>query len=271
MLIKEFIRKCPECNKNLYYSHYSNFSIAQKNNTLCRSCSQSKRVGEKNAFFGKKHSPETVEKLSVFFKNYNYTEQQREQAKNQLAKVSNSRPIYDIWLEKYGKEIADFKLTELKNKQSLNSSGDKNGMFGKPSPQGSGNGWSGWYKEWFFRSLRELSFMINVLEAQQLKWELPNKNYKIPYLDYNGKTRTYFPDFIVNGVKIIEIKPSKLHNSPKVLAKKKAAENFCKNRNMVYELIDPIILSEEEIKKLYLDEKIKFIDKYDKKFRKKYL
>lgn len=35
--------------------------------------------------------------------------------------------------------------------------------------------------------------------------------------------------------------------------------------------IDPILLSEEEIKLLYLSGQIKFLDKYDLKFKEKYL
>jgi hypothetical protein len=143
-------------------------------------------------------------------------------------------------------------------------------MFGKPSPQGSGNGWSGWYKNWFFRSLRELSYMIKVLEEQQLNWKTPDKSFKILYIDYAGKNRTYFPDFIIDN-RVIEIKPLKLHNTPKILAKKKAAEDFCKSQNMTYELIDPIMLSKEEIKSLYISGQIKFLDKYDTKFRERYL
>lgn len=44
--------------------------------------------------------------------------------------------------EIYGKE----KAVELKEKLSERFSGEGNPMFGKPSPEGSGNGWSGWYK-----------------------------------------------------------------------------------------------------------------------------
>jgi len=44
-------------------------------------------------------------------------------------------------------------------------------MYGKPAPIGSGNGWSGWYKGWYFRSLLELSFMINVIERFKMSWQ----------------------------------------------------------------------------------------------------
>lgn len=241
-----YIRNCPECNIEITYKNKSNFYTARKQNRFCFSCSIKNR------------------KIRVF------SDKEKEQARIQLLKVSNNRPFYDIWLEKYGKEEADRRFKEFKNKQSILNNGINNNMYGKPAPQGSGNGWSGWYKNWYFRSLRELSFMINVIEQQNLKWYVPNKFFKIKYIDYKGVIRTYFPDFIIDN-KIIEIKPSKLHNSPKVLAKKKAAEEFAILLNMKYELLDPAILSEEKIKELYLLGSIKFLDKYDKKFKEKYL
>ena len=46
---------------------------------------------------------------------------------------------------------------------SASMSGEQNPMFGKQTPTGAGNGWSGWYKDWYFRSLGELSYVVNVL------------------------------------------------------------------------------------------------------------
>lgn len=52
---------------------------------------------------------------------------------------------------------------------------------------------------------------------------------------------------------------------------RKAAEEFCTNQNMIYEIIDPPMLSDEEIKLLYVNGQIKFLDRYDEKFRERYL
>jgi hypothetical protein len=41
------------------------------------------------------------------------------------------KSIYDVWLEKYGKDEADKMLIDFKEKCRKNSSGEKNGMFGK--------------------------------------------------------------------------------------------------------------------------------------------
>ena len=92
--------------------------------------------------------------------------------------------------ELYGKEKAE----EIKKKISKRSSGSNNPMFGKPSPQGSGNGWSGWYKGFFFRSLLELSFLVksNISEIENAEY------IKIKYIDENGKERNYLPDYLKN-------------------------------------------------------------------------
>lgn len=268
------IRNCPLCDKIITYTKKGNRQTAEKQKTPCFECGLKNRrdySGENNPFYGKTHSQETIDKISIFNSEIRVlSEDFINQARINLAKVSNNRPLYDIWLEKYGKEIADQKLENFKKKQSENNKGEKNKMFGKPSPQGSGNGWSGWYKNWYFRSLRELSFMINVIETQNLIWETPNNNFKIPYYDYAGNDRTYIPDFII-GNRIIEIKPKKLHNSPKVLAKKIAAEKFAISLGMTYELIDPPILNEKEIKNLYINGHIKFLDRYEVKFRERFL
>ncbi len=267
-------RLCPKCNKNITYTQENNRETAERKKTLCSKCGIKNRrsySGINNPFFGKHHNDTVKNKLSDFNKNKRIlSEEFIELARKNLSKVTNCKPIYSIWLEKYGKEDADKKWENFIKKQSDSHKGSKNSMFGKPAPQGSGNGWSGWYKNWLFRSLRELSYMINVIEEQGLSWNVATKDYKITYIDYNGITKNYFPDFII-GNKIIEIKPKKLHHSPKVLIKKMAAESFAKNHNMIYELIDPPLLSLNKIKDLYLNKDIKFLDKYEVKFKERYL
>ena len=49
------------------------------------------------------------------------------------------------------------------------------------------------------------------------------------------------------------------------------AIEFCKNNNLTFEIIDPPILSEEEILKLYEFKKIIFTDRYEEKFKERYL
>ena len=88
--------------------------------------------------------------------------------------------------------------------------GEKNHQYGKPSAIGSGSGISGYYKNYYFRSLYEYFYMkgcendgINFIPNDVTSKEHKNK-IVIPYR-HNGKDRNYIPDFIV-GDKIVEIK-----------------------------------------------------------------
>ena len=274
---KKWKLKCSNCNKYRKYKSYHSFKVAEHSKSqLCVTCNgiinvrnneetkkkisnslKGKFAGEKNPFYGKKHSEETKDKIR----------------KNTNTKGKNNpmygKRVYDIWIEKFGKEEADKKHNEWIIIQSKNSSGENNPMYGKPSPQGSGNGWSGWYNGWFFRSLRELSYMINEIENKKYKWESgEQKKYKISYVDWDGKKRNYFSDFIVENKFMIECKPLNLQTSTSVLYKKQAAEIFCKKNNLEYILLEPKILSINEIKKLYKSKKIKFTERYEEKFLK---
>ena len=147
-------------------------------------------------------------------------------------------------------------------------------MYGKPSPQGSGNGWSGWYKGWFFRSLLELSYMINVIEKNGWKWEnAESKKYKISYM-VDDKERNYFCDFLIEDKTLTEIKPKNIRQSKQVLLKEEAAKKWCEEHNLLYKIVcddEFNKLTFEEIKNLYNKGFIKFIDRYENKYKERYL
>jgi hypothetical protein len=136
---------------------------------------------------------------------------------------------FEFWHKKYGLEVAEMKEKKRKEKLSKAFSGENNPMFGKPSPIKSGNGWGGWYKGWFFRSFRELSYMVNVIEKQGLEWRsAESQEFAIKY-SIDGDTRTYFPDFfLVNNNTLIECKPQKLINSKISKLKAEAAQTIVK-------------------------------------------
>lgn len=186
--------------------------------------------------------------------------------------LSYGKSFYQWWIEKYGKDEADKKLKVFKKKQSNLNKGENNSMYGKPAPQGSGNGWSGWYKGWYFRSLHELSYMIKVIERFNLNWESgEQRKYLIPYISWDGKQRNYFCDFVINKKYLVECKPKKLHESVSVKVKTKGALKFCKKNDLKYKLVSPRLLKQSEIIRLYRKKRIKFLKRYDRQFRKKYL
>jgi hypothetical protein len=96
-----------------------------------------------------------------------------------------------IIIEKYGNEEGFKKIKEKKQNMNKRMSGINNPMYGKPSPEGSGNGWSGWYKGFYFRSLMELSF-IKLMIDNDIKIKSGEKEiFSIKYYDVlNNKHKT---------------------------------------------------------------------------------
>jgi hypothetical protein len=171
---------------------------------------------------------------------------------------------YEVWVKKYGKEKADEMNQQCSLKKALK--GEKNYWFGKTPPFGSGNGWSGWYNGWYFRSLLELSYMVNVIEKYKIKWETAeNSKYKISF-NHKGMDKNYFADFILDGKYLVECKPKRLWDTELVKIKKSAAKIYCEENDLIYKLREPPKLSDEDILKLYNEGNLVWIDRYQIKF-----
>jgi hypothetical protein len=230
----KYYRNCPKCLGEISYNHKSDRTKAEKDNTSCKKCMTNSGQFKKGC--------QTI----------------------------NTKSFYDCWVTNYGKQQADLKLTFHKKKQSFNNKGSKNSMYGKPSPTGAGNGWSGWYKNWYFRSLLELSYVIKVIEKNNSIWKTAECkeltiNYKIGEV-----SRTYRADFLVDNKYLIECKPKKLWTTVENTCKKEAAEVFCKANNLEFSFVEIEKLSTEEIISLYKENKIKFLNRYEIKFKTKY-
>jgi hypothetical protein len=279
---KMFIRKCI-CGKEIIYKTKQAFRIANNKNCQCKSCASIKRMKNIEA---------------------------RKNISNKVSGANNpmyGKSIYERWIEMYGNVEADKRLKTwndnlkcwghghinpnektkgktyvqihgeeksnvIKHKLSIKSSGINNPMYGKPSPIGSGNGWSGWYNGWYFRSLHELSYMINVIERFNFKWESGEcKKYKIEYINYNGIKKNYFADFIINKKYVIEIKPKKLWQSDTVKRKKESAMLWANKNNLKYKLTEsPKQITLKEIEKLKSIGSLIFINRYERKFKERY-
>lgn len=175
--------------------------------------------------------------------------------------------MYLRWLDKYGKQGADDRRDAYRLRRKGLNAGALNPMFGKPAPQGSGNGWSGWYQGFYFRSLRELSFITEIIEPQSLAWKTAeSQSLTISYVDPMGRSRTYRADFVVGGNRLIECKPRKLWRTPSVLAKTKAAVAFCSTRGWIYRLVDPPLIPFEKLEGMHASGAVVFLAKYEEKF-----
>ena len=267
---------CAVCGEELLIPN-GKWSCDQENNIKQHFCNKKcvniykkSLVGDKNPFYGKHHTKESREKI---INNRDQSFSKTQEFRDKISSITKGRSyphkgksMLERCIYLYG-EDGQLKYLEYVNKYSKAVSGENNPMFGKPSPTGSGNGWSGWYKGWYFRSIRELSYMINVIERFNIQWETgEQKKTKISYMDINGNNRNYFPDFVLCNKYIIEIKPKKLWNSDLVLRKTNSAIKWCVDNGYKYKIIDPKPLDTDTIKNLYLEGLIKFLPRYELKF-----
>ena len=177
------------------------------------------------------------------------------------------KSVYDVWVEKYGKEEADRRRRDFGRKVSERTKGKNNPMYGKVPSNGSGAGISGWYKNWYFRSLRELSFMINVIEKECHEWKsAESSEFTIRYLDVNGVERTYHPDFVLDNKIIVEIKPEKLQLNENNQRKQDGAILWCATNGFEYKMVDADIIEPDILYDMYTSGVIKFNEKSLKRF-----
>lgn len=261
-------RVCPSCGKEIQYNTATAYYKSIERKSSCMDCRNKNYSGVGNPFYGRKHTPETKEKISAVDKSYTQTDDFKQKTKegmgDKFGKVGGNP--YPFWVSTYGKEEADKRLALAATKKSVANSGERNPMYGKPSPQGSGNGWKGWYNGAFFRSIRELMFRIEMEEQKKQFCTGESKKTAIQYTDPMGQVRNYFPDFIVEEKHMVEVKPKRLWNTPTIKAKRLAAEQWCQQNGMDYSLSDPKI-DIDKIKKLWEDGCIKWMKDYETKFR----
>jgi hypothetical protein len=153
-------RICPLCDSTIYHTKKENRNTAFNLKKPCKKCAMVKlnenMKGINNPFYGQKHTDNTKEKLKKSWTDERKSIQsdllKNDEKKIELLKINGRinkeqyNTFYDNWVAKYGKEEADKKYEIYRQKISEKNSGSNNPMYGKPSPQGSGNGWSGWYK-----------------------------------------------------------------------------------------------------------------------------
>jgi hypothetical protein len=100
--MKEYVRICPKCGKEIEYKTKKILQTAIKINKPCKSCVQSEsKIGEKNHMFGKKHSIETIDKIKEKRKDQKFSNETRD-------KMSISSKLrleeYNHWLGKKHKQ-----------------------------------------------------------------------------------------------------------------------------------------------------------------------
>jgi hypothetical protein len=271
--MKEYKRNCPICDKELIHIHYVSFRTSLKNNKPCSKCANTeranrpdirranserqlgKRIGEDNPFYGKTHSDETKKLI-------------RTKRANQIMPIGKDNKLFGKKLEEI---VGTQKANQIKSNKSKKYKGSGNPMFGKLPAHGSGNGWSGWYNGWFFRSILELSYMIKVIERYGMVWESgENGKYTITYTTMNGIVKNYHPDFIINNKYMVEIKPTPLIKTIKVIEKTNAGIDYCNKNNMIYKITNIPSLTTDEFRQLIDTNKIQLTKRYKQKYINEY-
>lgn len=261
LINSNFKKKCPQCGKEITYTSQRSLDESIKQNKVCLKCSINK--------------PETKEKMrkshvghknlyDIWVDEYGkeIADEKYKQHKQKISMNADKRPLFDKWVESYGEDIAKQKYNKFKQERT----GKNNPMYGKPAPHGSGNGWSGHYKGMYFRSLLELYYLIYLID-NNIKFENGElKKHTIKYT-MDGIERNYFPDFyLIDTQETIEIKPKNLIGTYQNKLKFVAAKQKLGNKH--------VILTEDEINKidvnrlwdLYINKELQFDKRYVTKF-----
>ena len=301
----EFFHLCPKCGKKCYHKSkklLTNFLWRLKNgktNGWCKECvSKDEDLRKRKRDYYKSHVYPMagrsvydvwVEKHGVEIANQKMEEFRRhvseayhsmtDEQKQEHARKSSrtgmqngmwNKTFYERWVELYGKEEADrrYSLWRKNHKENVKR-GKDNPMFGKSPSVGCGNGWSGWYNNWYFRSLKELTYMIDVIEANGFAWKgVETKDFDIPY-EFEGKQHVYHGDFLIDNRIFVEIKPKRLMNSKINVAKRNAALKFCEERGYEYRMVDVKNISFDRLLELVNSGKVRLIEKYNKRMVEK--
>lgn len=275
-----FLVKCDKCGHE-YECFARNLkkrkSFLKYKKHLCRSCAlemdyiSGRRVSKFGEYatkfqkgktfeemYGEKRTKEIKQKMHEKLsgeKNPMYGDYEHTKGWRRTAEKIRGKHLEDVYGEEKGKEI--------RKRLSKVTSGKNNPMYGKPAPSGSGNGWSGWYKGFYFRSLLELSYLISKSSLEKIK---SAEYIKIPYINWEGRDRNYIPDYIEDN-NLIEIKPKSLLGTVDNKAKIKAAKKYCIEHGLNF-----IVLTEDNIQKdfnkireLYLSNEVQFIERYKEK------
>lgn len=123
----------------------------------------------------------------------------------------------------------------------------------------------GYYKGWFFRSLKELSYAL-LCEKNGLTWRgAETAEFTVEYIDLYGKKRKHYPDFFVDEHIVVEVKPRRHQKGKLVQLKAEAMKAFCASKGYTYMMVSPRKVNKEELEQLIKNNKITFTDECDSK------
>jgi hypothetical protein len=218
-----------------------------------------KNSGENNAMFGvdmitrlqNKHGEDWEKYYEKFKEN-----SARPGVLNGSFGKTNQELCFNKWM-KSGLTIEECKIKYHLNQNKNVASGERNGSFGKTPNHKCGAGWSGRYKNYYFRSLLELSYII-YLEENNINFKSA-ECIRIKYKDENNNIKTYAPDFLlIDENKIVELKPKNLQKMKINLLKFEAARIYSSQNNYEFIVMDFPLIKMDKITILVESNIIKF-------------
>lgn len=269
----DVIRQCPRCQNPVFHSNRDERDRAQHERKICRGCQANdykvRFKGDKNPFHGRSHTEQTKRNLSLAHKGKRLSPEHRAKCVPYLHRNRVIvRDYLSYWIGKLGEEAGRARFEAYQARLSDRNRGKANPMYGKPTPQGSGNGWKGWYRGWHFHSLREIQFYLQAeADGRKCLKIHAHKAYRVPYTDSHGTARTYLPDFLLDDKFIVEIKPKKLWNTNENRPKFDAAKAFFAAKGLTFQVID-IQPDAMTLKEKYLAGEITFTNRYENRFRR---
>ena len=118
----------------------------------------------------------------------------------------------------------------------------------------------GWYKGWFFRSLKELSYAL-LCQKNGVVWRgAETEEFAVFYTDLYGKRHKHYPDFFVDNHIVVEVKPTKHQKGKLVQLKAKAMREFCETKGYTYMMVSPRKVTINELEELIATKQVAIIE-----------
>jgi hypothetical protein len=283
--MKKFCLICTICKKEIIYKNKNSYNstLSKKKIIRCGSCARKtwtlppqtdehklknsiSNSGKNNHMYNKTIYDVWLEKYGKEEADKRQLEHAKKSARHGEKNGMFGKSVYDVWVVKYGKEEADRKWAERNLKCVIK--GEKNAQYGKPSPYNSGSGWHGSLDGIWFRSLMELYYLYYLIE-NNIKFECGElKKHEIKYTQpISGNERNYYTDFyLLETEQYIEIKPKNLINTDINVAKFTAAKKKHGDKFVVLSEKDLVKLEIEIIDMLLLRSRLIFPPKILEKY-----
>jgi len=271
--------KCEICNKefNFIPGHLKKHNLTVEQYKQQYACAKltSEEMNKKTSESTKlaMRQTEMLEKMKEARKKIDYSknkpifDRNDQQIKKRQYSLERNKKISDakkkFWESKKGKTVEQLfgeeKGKKIRQIKSLQNKGENNPAYGKVYTKIGRK--RGFYKGFFFRSLWEYSYIKFLEQNGTFLEDIQYETIKIKYTN-KGSGRTYTPDFFLpKEKKLIEIKSKWFLQTDKELIdiKKQAAEKWCLENNISYQILtedDFPILSYKQAKE---DKDVKFI------------